>query len=114
MSSDGFVVLDSFDNRVKHVLPDAQFRFEQSHELFAVVRINPHTVLQAYEADFSHDASESVPYVTTSLRNIENDHAPALVPAALHALELHLLPFECKFVLSRFGNLQIYLVILLY
>src|SRR3989344_1577100 len=105
--TDGLVVLYPLDNRVQRVLAYLKFRLEKCDEFFAIVRVHPHAILEAYEPDLRHCRPEPCPNGSSSFRKIECDHAPSPVPPALLILEPHLLSRESELMPACLRNPQI-------
>lgn len=106
-----FVLLYRIDNRIQHVLPHLEFRLEKRDEIFAIVGVHPHTVLQSDEADLAHDRAQTRPDTALPFRHVENDHSPAPIPFLFLIFECYLRLFKRERFASRGSQAQIFLAV---
>src|SRR3989338_3271592 len=96
------VAFQFFDNHIEHIFADLEVGFEQSNEVFAIVRIHPDTVLQTYEADRLKRVANLTPESFPMLRNIENKAPPFSIPS-LRTISLEFTSFKKA---QRCGSLR--------
>src|SRR3989344_1967161 len=83
-------------DHVEHVFANLEISFQKCHEVLAIVRIHPHTVLQANKANRFERAADFVPKALSVFWDIENENAPFAVPS-LRLCNLKLTDFETAY-----------------
>ena len=83
MFSEMLIIFESFNNHIEHISTDAEISLRECNEIFAVIRINPHTILQSHEPVFLHKSTETYSHAFASLGNIKSDNAPSSIPSSL-------------------------------
>lgn len=78
-----FVAFNSFNNHIKSICPDTQICLRQCDKVFAIMGVNPHTILKPHESVFFHKPPQSYSYASAPFGNIKDDHAPAAIPFSL-------------------------------
>ena len=82
MFLDPRIILDTFDNCIQHIFSDAQIRFDERYEFFAIMGIHPHAVLQSQETILTHQPPQPVTCASPVLRHIKHDKPVSFVPSA--------------------------------
>src|SRR3989344_9667760 len=108
MNAKMFIILYLFNNKVQHGHSDLQISFQERNKVFAVVGEDPYTILQPYKAESAHNLTQAIANQPPLLRNIKNNHSPAIVPSSF-LFQFHFLFFKSKLSTTRFGNTRILL-----
>src|SRR3989344_8582322 len=111
MQTNTFVMFYRIGNRIKHILPYLQLRFQKSDVILTIVRIHPHAVLESNKTDFTHKIPQSDPDATAPFWDIKNNHPPSSVPFLLLILERSLRLFESKRFMPSFSETQEFLAV---
>src|SRR3989344_6707993 len=105
------VALELLHNHIQSIGTNAKIRFRKRDKIFAVVRINPRTVLEPHESIFLHKHTQTIANATAAFWNIEEHHTPTTIPTFRFFSTFFSHRFKFKHLLSRFGHARIPLAV---
>jgi len=79
--SQGSVEFDGVGYDIQHIAADSHICFYECDKFFAVMRMDPDTILEAEKTEPLENAANFCPIAFTMLLDIKDNHSPSSVPA---------------------------------
>src|SRR3989344_5659938 len=102
MLAEMFVSFKTLNNHIEYICAYPEIRLCKCDQIFTVIRINPHAVLQPYKSILTHKTPQAGPHALTFFRYVKDNDAPSPVPFSLlrycRSFRFHLkqpFPFFC-------------------